>query len=97
RNVTGVQTCALPISFFARDNLLTSQIQKRRTKILAEFPTIAELLALSVAAGDSAHGALERVATTARGELAYEFKLVLADIRSGEIGRASCRDRRMRG
>jgi len=75
---------ATTVSFFARDNLLTSQIQKRRTKILAEFPTIAELLALSVAAGDSAHGALERVATTARGELAYEFKLVLADIRSGD-------------
>lgn len=79
-----VVAAATTVAFFARDNLLTSQIQKRRTKILAEFPTIAELLALSVAAGDSAHGALERVATTAHGELAYEFRLVLADIRSGD-------------
>jgi len=87
---------ATTVSFFARDNFLTNQIQKRRTKILAEFPTIAELLALSVAAGDSAHGALERVATTAHGELAYEFKLVLADIRSGDslpVALKSCSER----
>lgn len=79
-----VVVSATTVAFFARDNLLTGQINKRRTKILAEFPTIAELLALSVAAGDSAHGALERVAQTAKGELAYEFKLVLADTRSGD-------------
>lgn len=79
-----VVIAATTIAFFARDNLLTAQINKRRTSILAEFPTVAELLALSVAAGDSAHGAIERVATTAKGELAYEFNLVLADIRSGD-------------
>ena len=79
-----VVTVATVIAFFARDNLLTAQINRRRTKILAEFPTVAELLALSVAAGDSAHSALERVATTAHGELAYEFTLVITDIRSGD-------------
>lgn len=87
---------ATTVAFFARDNLLSSQINKRRTKILAEFPTIAELLALSVAAGDSAHGALERVANTARGELAYEFNLVLADIHSGDslvVALHACSDR----
>jgi len=71
------------ITFFLRDNLLTSQINKRRGAILAEFPTIAELMALSVTAGDSAQGALERVVATANGELAYEFEIVLSDIRSG--------------
>lgn len=70
--------------FLSRDNILTTQINRRRTKILSEFPTIAELLALSVAAGESAQGALERVANTAQGELAYEFRLVLSDIRSGD-------------
>ncbi|NLZ98546.1 MAG: type II secretion system F family protein [Micrococcus sp.] len=87
---------ASTVAFFARDNLLTGQINRRRTKILAEFPTIAELLALSVAAGDSARGALERVANTARGELAYEFNLVLADIRSGDtlvMALQACSDR----
>ena len=84
------------LAFFLRDNLLTAQINKRRTVILAEFPTVAELLALSVTAGDSAHGALERVVTTANGELAYEFNLVLRDIRSGDsltTALNSCSDR----
>jgi len=84
------------IAFFSRDNLLTAQVNKRRTKILAEFPTIAELLALSVVAGDSAIGSLERVATTAQGELAFEFRLVLADIHSGDglvTALHSCADR----
>lgn len=87
---------ATTVAFFARDNFLTAQINNRRTKILAEFPTVAELLALSVAAGDSAHGALERVAITAKGELAYEFNLVLADIRSGDslvVALQACSDR----
>lgn len=79
-----VVIAAALLGFLLRDNLMTSQIQKRRTRILSEFPTVAELLAISVAAGESAQGALERVANTAKGELAYEFKLVLADIRSGE-------------
>lgn len=84
------------LAFFLRDNLLTAQINKRRTAILAEFPTVAELLALSVTAGDSAHGALERVVNTARGELAYEFRLVLGDVRSGDsltTALKSCSDR----
>lgn len=87
---------ATTVAFFARDNFLTAQINKRRTSILAEFPTVAELLALSVAAGDSAHGAIERVASTAKGELAYEFRLVLADIRSGDslsVALHACSDR----
>lgn len=70
-------------AFFLRDNVLTGQVSRRRTKILSEFPSVAELVALSVSAGDSAAGALERVATTARGELAGEFATVLTDMRSG--------------
>src|SRR5699024_2555886 len=50
---------ATTVSLCVRDNFLTNQIQNRRTKSLSELPTNAELLALSVAAGDSAHGALE--------------------------------------
>ncbi|NUL43744.1 type II secretion system protein F [Cellulosimicrobium funkei] len=71
------------VAFFLRDNLLTSQINRRRARILSEFPSVAELFALSVSAGDSAAGALERVATSARGELAGEFSTVLSDMRSG--------------
>lgn len=70
-------------AFLLRDNLLSSRINRRRSHILSEFPSVAELFALSVSAGDSAAGALERVATTARGDLAGEFRLVLADMRAG--------------
>ncbi|MEW1981765.1 type II secretion system F family protein [Citricoccus sp. NPDC079358] len=71
------------VAFFLRDNLLTGQINRRRARILSEFPSVAELFALSVSAGDSAAGALERVATSAKGELAGEFSTVLSDMRSG--------------
>ncbi|MEO4039815.1 type II secretion system F family protein [Micrococcus sp. 2A] len=66
-----------------RDQLLSLQITRRRTAILTEFPSVAELFALSVGAGESAAGALERIATSARGELAGEFERALADMRAG--------------
>ena len=69
--------------FFLRDNQLSSRITRRRSDILAEFPSVAELFALSVGAGESAAGALERIAGTARGELAGEFRTTLADMRAG--------------
>ena len=50
---------------------------------MAEFPTIAELLALAVAAGEGAVGALERVTRISRGELARELGRALADARAG--------------
>jgi tight adherence protein C len=51
--------------------------------MLAEFPSLAELMALAVSAGESATGALERVCRTAHGELAEEFGRVLAATRAG--------------
>ncbi len=50
---------------------------------MSEFPTVAELLALSVAAGEGAVGALDRVARTCHGELASELGRTLADARAG--------------
>ena len=37
--------------------------------MLAEFPSIAELMALAVSAGESAIGAMDRVCRSPRGEL----------------------------
>ena len=51
--------------------------------MLAEFPTVADLLALSVAAGEGPVAALDRVVRTCRGELAAELARVLGDVRSG--------------
>jgi tight adherence protein C len=66
-----------------RDRWLTHQVSRRRDRIRAELPTIAELLALAVAAGEGATGALERVAGVAHGELADELRRALGDLRSG--------------
>jgi tight adherence protein C len=67
----------------ARDRALSRAVHRREERMLAEFPTVAELLALSVSAGEGAVGALERVAGTSRGELAGELRRTLADARAG--------------
>lgn len=66
-----------------RENRLTSQVAERERRILAEFPTIAELLALSVAAGEGPVSALDRVVARCHGELAADLERVLAEIRTG--------------
>lgn len=66
-----------------RDRALTSEVRRRESKMLAEFPTIAELLALSVAAGEGAVSALERVTKLSAGELSRELGRALADARAG--------------
>src|SRR3954471_2376068 len=67
----------------ARDRALTVEATRREHRMLQEFPTIAELLALAVAAGEGPAGALERVATLATGELAGELRRAVADARAG--------------
>lgn len=69
--------------FMMRDYLLSVQIRRREARMLAEFPGLAELMALAVGAGESAGGALERLCRSSRGELAGEFQRVLAETRSG--------------
>jgi tight adherence protein C len=66
-----------------RDQLLSWEVSQREQRIMAEFPTIAELLALAVAAGEGPVGALERVTRLSRGELARELGRALAEARAG--------------
>jgi tight adherence protein C len=66
-----------------RENRLTAQVTERERRIVAEFPTVAELLALAVAAGEGPVSALDRVAKRCHGELAVEVRRVLAEIRTG--------------
>jgi tight adherence protein C len=79
-----VCTIAVVVGVLARDTWLTSQVRSRERRILAEFPTVAELLALAVAAGESPVAALDRVVRRSGGELSAELGRVLADIRTGE-------------
>ena len=67
----------------ARDYWLTHEAEEREARMLAEFPTIAEMLALAVSAGEGAIGALERVTRMSRGELSGELSACLADARAG--------------
>ncbi len=69
--------------YVACDQALTLRVRRREERLLAELPTIAELLALAVAAGESPPAALERVASTARGELAGELRRMVAEVRAG--------------
>ncbi|GGB98825.1 type II secretion system F family protein [Cellulomonas carbonis] len=77
-----VAVCALT-GLVCQDQLLTAQVRRRERLLLAELPTVAELLALAVTAGEGALGGLERVVRTARGALAAELRTVVADARSG--------------
>ena len=67
----------------ARDAELSRAVRRREELLLAEFPTVAELLALAVSAGEGPIGSLERVTGSSRGELARELRRVLDDTRSG--------------
>jgi len=67
----------------ARDWLLSREITARESRMMAELPTVAELLALAVGAGEGAVGALERVVRTTHGELTGELARTLADARAG--------------
>jgi tight adherence protein C len=68
----------------ARDTYLSSQVAIRERKVTAEFPILAELLALAVAAGESPVAALDRVVRRSGGELSRDLAGVLASVRTGE-------------
>jgi tight adherence protein C len=68
----------------ARDTHLSSQVTARERKVTAEFPVLAELLALAVAAGESPVAALDRVVRRSAGELSRDLAGVLASVRTGE-------------
>ena len=68
--------------FLARDWWLGEAVTKREKQLVAEFPALAEMMALSVTAGESALAALERICLTSRGELAREFSEILAQTRA---------------
>ncbi|MCL6537021.1 MAG: type II secretion system F family protein [Acidothermus sp.] len=67
----------------ARDVTLSREAHRRRRRILAEFPTIAELLALAIGAGEGPAQAFDRISKSCRGELATEIARMLAEARSG--------------
>ena len=65
------------------DYLLSRRAARREARMLTELPTVAQLLALAVGAGEGAVGALDRVCRLSHGELAGELRRCLADARAG--------------
>ena len=74
---------AFVLGVLLRENRLSAQVTERERRVLAEFPTVAELLALAVGAGEGPVSALDRVVARSHGELSADLGRVLADIRTG--------------
>jgi len=88
RNTPALPVVFLVLCFFgagivARDQWQSHVADVREQRMLSEFPTVAELLALAVSAGEGATGALERVCRLSHGELSAELAACLADARAG--------------
>lgn len=75
--------CAFVVGVVARDQRLTTQAVERDRAILAEFPVVAELLALAVASGEGPVAALDRVVRRSSGELSRDLAQVLGQMRTG--------------
>ena len=65
------------------DNRLSARVRAREDRLRAEFPVVADLLALAVAAGESPVPGLERILRVIHGSLGEELGQVLADVRTG--------------
>ena len=74
--------CAIT-GVLGRDWWLTQAAARRDEEILAEFPVIAEMLALAVTAGEGPIGAIDRISRLAHGRLVDQLSTILADTRSG--------------
>ena len=81
--VIGLVLVGAGLGVTGADYLLSRRAARREARMLMEFPTVAELLALAVGAGEGAVGALDRVCRLSRGELAGELRRCLADARAG--------------
>jgi tight adherence protein C len=73
----------LTAGVLGRDWWLTQQVRRREELLLAEFPVVAELLALAVTAGESPAAAIARVTRLSGGELARELGAALGRARAG--------------
>lgn len=79
-----------------RDVALTRRVRRKQAAVLAEFPVVAELLALAVTAGEGPVGALDRVCRLTGGVLAADLGAALAQVRAGAPLAAALEDLRDR-
>jgi len=82
--VGGAASGGLLGGVLGRDWWLSKQLERREQAMLAEFPVVADLLALAVVAGEAPAAALQRVCRLTGGELARDLEAALARARAGE-------------
>lgn len=71
------------LGVMVHDQRLSARVRHREQRMAEEFPVVAEMLALAVAAGESPVAGLQRIVTIGHGPLSDELARVLADIRTG--------------
>lgn len=69
--------------FAVCDHGLSRAARRRLKRVAEEFPTVAELLALSLSAGEGSFEALRRVARASSGQLGAELRAVVTDVNLG--------------
>ena len=79
----GSALVGLATGVLGRDWWLSRQLAQREQAMLAEFPVVADLLALAVVAGEAPVDAIHRVCRLTAGNLATELSSALARSRSG--------------
>jgi tight adherence protein C len=78
--------------WLAHDRALAKATKSRATRMSEQLPTVAELVAFAVAAGEGPLAALDRVAATVRGDLATEFGVAVRRVRGGVAFPVALRD-----
>ncbi len=82
--VVAVALGGLVTGVLGRDWWLSRQLAQREQAMLAEFPVVADLLALAVVAGEAPADALQRVCRLTGGEMARDLEYALRRARTGE-------------
>ena len=75
-------TSTMCFSFIDWD--LSKRVKRQRMMIDAEFPAVIEMYSLALSAGESPLIAMERIAKSAKGSLATEFSVVVAQVKNGK-------------
>lgn len=78
-----VVAVSIGLALLLHDRRLGQAVRTRARRMSEQLPTVAELLAFAVAAGEAPLAALDRVARTVTGELADEISLLVGQVRGG--------------
>lgn len=74
---------AVTVALLIHDRRLGTQARRRGQRMAEQLPTVAELLAFAVSAGETPLAALDRVGRTVDGDLAEDLSVIVHDVRGG--------------